>query len=113
MPSGLFWIAEFMDIAPRALPLPGPPVEGAPTAVVTLTPSADAHAAANLDKTEAGPQQPKSLAASVNLEDQQPESSLAQESGAPPLNNSTEPGESAFMQNLFPYMSSKSLSRTS
>lgn len=97
-----------MDIAPRAVALPELPVEGAPTAFVTLAPSADAHIAANLDKTEPELQQPEHLATSVCVEDQQPGSSP--DSGALPPGNSVDPGESSLSQILFPSLPAESLS---
>ena len=93
IPSGLLWPAEFMDIAPRALAFPGPPVEGAPTAIVTLNPSPDEVLAANLNKTEAEPRQPKALSASVSVEDHQPDSSPAQDPKVLPSGNPPDPGE--------------------
>ena len=96
--AAVLWSAEFVDIAPRAVALPGPPVGGAPIAFVTLTPSADAQIAATLDNKEPELQQPEPKATSVSVEHQQPGSSPVQDSGALPPGNSVDPGESNSMQ---------------
>ncbi|KAK9821368.1 hypothetical protein WJX74_004644 [Apatococcus lobatus] len=84
----------FEDIAPRAPGIPGPRVEGAPTATVTLTLPPDEAIATGLDKTELEQQQQQLQAQTAAMCDDNAEqdASLACDPTASTPDGSTDPG---------------------